>query len=49
MYEHSVSERNGRFPAGPDMYRSTCYERDNENGGFRVLHSEIEEESVCLR
>lgn len=42
IYEHAGGERGSLFPGGPDVYRSTCYVRDEDNQSFRVTATEMD-------
>mmetsp|Transcript_47506 Transcript_47506/g.143770 ORF Transcript_47506/g.143770 Transcript_47506/m.143770 type:complete len:557 (-) Transcript_47506:38-1708(-) len=41
IYDHSGTERKGLPPGVSDIYRLTCYERDESQKSFKILASEI--------
>lgn len=43
IYDHAGKQRKSSFPAGPDLYRSLCYERDDKNRSFRSWMLGIQE------
>jgi hypothetical protein len=39
IYDHSSHERKSLFPGGPDYYRETSYQRDEERQSFNIVAS----------
>jgi hypothetical protein len=48
-YDHAMGERALPFPGGPDVFRSTCYIRDEEHQTFHVTSTKTDDVLVESR